>query len=125
MPRAHRKIGEILVDLGVIRDHDVIRVLAALSRRPDRRKFGQMAQAMGLLRGEHVLAALAVQMVLFPGIDRMALGQILTILQGPKPETPPPNARSALRRPQRRGAAVLRDRGEKERAAGINPRPRR
>jgi hypothetical protein len=92
MPRAHRRIGEILVDLGVMKDHDVIRVLAALSRRPDRRKFGQMAQAMGLLREEHVLAALAVQMGLFPGIDRMTVGQILTVLQGPRPETPPPNA---------------------------------
>ena len=89
MPRAHRKIGEILVDLGVMKGHDVNRVLDALPRRLDRQKFGQMAQTMGLLREEHVLAALAVQMELFPGIDRMTLGQILTILQDPKPETPP------------------------------------
>ncbi|HEX5271391.1 MAG TPA: hypothetical protein VFW33_12920 [Gemmataceae bacterium] len=92
MPRAHRKIGEILVDLGVIKGTDVNRVLDALSRRLDRQKFGQMAQTMGLLREEHILAALAVQMDLFPGIDRMSLGQILGSLQDPKPETPTASA---------------------------------
>ncbi|HZT82649.1 MAG TPA: hypothetical protein VFA26_20640 [Gemmataceae bacterium] len=92
MPRAHRKIGEILVDLGVMRSPDVGRVLDALSRRLDRQKFGQMAQTMGLLREEHVLAALAVQMDLFPGIERMSLGQILTSLQDPKPEAPTTSA---------------------------------
>ena len=92
MPRAHRKIGEILVDLGVMKGHAVNQVLDALSRRLDRQKFGQMAQTMGLLREEHVLAALAVQMDLFPGIDRMSLAQILASLQDPKPETPTANA---------------------------------
>jgi hypothetical protein len=91
MPRAHRKIGEILVDLGVIKGGDVNRVLDALARRLDRQKFGQMAQTMGLLREEHILAALAVQMDLFPGIDRMTINQILTSLQDPKPETPTAN----------------------------------
>jgi hypothetical protein len=91
MPRAHRKLGEILVDLGVLKTPDVGRVLDALSRRLDRQKFGQMAQTMGLLREEHILAALAVQMDLFPGIERMSLGQILTSLQDPKPETPATN----------------------------------
>jgi hypothetical protein len=92
MPRAHRKIGEILVDLGVLKGADVNRVLDALSRRIDRQKFGQMAQTMGLVREEHILAALAVQMDLFPGIDRMSLAQILASLQDPKPETPTANA---------------------------------
>ena len=92
MPRTHRKIGEILVALGVIKGHDVNRVLDALSRRLDRQKFGQMAQTMGLLREEHVLAALAVQMDLFPGIDQMSIGQILHSLQDPKPETPTASA---------------------------------
>ena len=90
--RAHRKIGEILVDLGVIKGNDVNRVLDALSRRLDRQKFGQMAQTMGLLREEHILAALAVQMDLFPGIDRMSIHQILSSLQDPKPETPTASA---------------------------------
>jgi hypothetical protein len=92
MPRAQRKIGEILVALGVMKGGDVSRVLEALSRRLDRQKFGQMAQTMGLVREEHILAALAVQMDLFPGIDRMSLGQILSTLQDPKPETPTANA---------------------------------
>jgi hypothetical protein len=84
--RAHRKIGEILVDLGVMKSVDVDRVVAALSRRLDRQKFGQMAQTMGLIREEHILAALAVQMDLFPGIDKMSMGQVLRTLQDPKPE---------------------------------------
>jgi hypothetical protein len=88
MPREHRKIGEILVGLGALKGVDVNRVLDALSRRLDRQKFGQMAQTMGLVREEHILAALAVQMDLFPGIDKMSIGQILNSLQDPKPETP-------------------------------------
>jgi hypothetical protein len=88
MRRAQRKIGEILVGLGVLKSSDVNRVLAALSRRLHRQKFGQMAQTMGLLREEQILAALAVQMDLFPGIDRMSIQQILSSLQEPKPETP-------------------------------------
>ena len=88
MSCAHRRIGEILVDLGVLKGVDVGRVLDALSRRLDRQKFGQMAQTKGLAREEHILAALAVQMDLFPGIDRMSIGQILSSLQEPKPETP-------------------------------------
>ncbi len=92
MPRAHRKLGEILIDLGVLKGPDVGRVVEALSRRLDRQKFGQMAMTMGLLREEHILAALAVQMDLFPGIDKMSLGQILDSLQDPKPETQPTSA---------------------------------
>ena len=88
MRRAQRKIGEILVGLGVLKSSDVNRVLDALSRRLDRQKFGQMAQTMGLLREEHILAALAVQMDLFPGIERMSIQQILSSLQEPRPETP-------------------------------------
>lgn len=88
MPRAHRKIGEILVGLGVLKSTDVHRVLDALTRRLDRQKFGQMAQTMGLVREEHILAALAVQMDLFPGIDHMTIEQILGTLQEPKPQAP-------------------------------------
>jgi hypothetical protein len=92
MPRAHRKLGEILVDLGVMKGPDVNRVLESLARRIDRQKFGQMAQTMGLLREEHILAALAVQMDLFPGIEKMSLAQILYSLQDPKPEAPAASA---------------------------------
>ncbi len=75
-----RKIGEILVDLGVIDETDVDRVLDALDRRYDQQKFGQVARDMGLLDEEHTLAALAVQMELFPGIDRCTLKEILHAL---------------------------------------------
>jgi hypothetical protein len=74
---AHRKLGEVLVDLGVLSSGDVERVLEALRRRQQRYKFGQMARDMGLLREEHILAALAVQMRLFAGIERMTLRQVL------------------------------------------------
>ena len=85
--RSNRKIGEILVALGVMKSPDVDRVLTALSRRLDRQKFGQMAQTLGLVREEHVLAALAVQMDLFPGIDKMTMAQVLSTLREPRPET--------------------------------------
>ena len=89
---ASRKLGEILVDLKLLQPSQVQRVLEAMRRRPRHQKFGQMAKDMGLIREEHILAALAVQMDLFPGIDRMSLGQILSSLQDPKPETPTANA---------------------------------
>jgi hypothetical protein len=38
---------------------------------------------MGLLSEEHILAALAVQMNLFPGIDRLNLPQVLSYLHAP------------------------------------------
>ena len=75
-----RKLGQILVDLKLLQHWQVERVLDALKRRP-RQKFGQMAKDMGLVREEHILAALAVQMNLFPGINRMNLRQILDYLQ--------------------------------------------
>lgn len=85
MVRARKKLGEILVDLKVLQQEDVKRVLDALSRRADRLKFGQMALSMGLLREEHVLVALAVQMDLLPGIEQMSLPEILKALQSSDP----------------------------------------
>ena len=73
-------LGEILVQLKAIRPHDVERILAALALRPRRPKFGQMARDMGLIREEHVLAALAVQMDMFPGIKDWGLTEILNCL---------------------------------------------
>jgi hypothetical protein len=72
-----KKLGEILVDLRLLLPRDVDRVLEALSRRRQRQKFGQIARDMGLVEEEHILAALAVQMELFPGINRLTLHQIL------------------------------------------------
>jgi hypothetical protein len=76
-----RKIGEILVDLRVLSRLNVERVLEAMQRRRRRQKFGQTARDMGLLEEEHILAALAVQMNLIPGGERLSLGQILQCLQ--------------------------------------------
>jgi hypothetical protein len=80
-----KKLGEILVDLKLLKPRDVDRVLEALLKRKQRQKFGQMARDMGLVDEEHILAALAVQMELFPGINRLSLSQILEQLQAEMP----------------------------------------
>lgn len=72
-----KKLGEILVDLKVLTPTDVERVLGALDRRFDRQKFGEVARNMGLVTEEQVLAGLAVQMKLFPGIENWTLDKIL------------------------------------------------
>jgi hypothetical protein len=76
-----KRIGEILVGLKVMSHFDVERVLEALRKRQRKQKFGQMARDMGLLDEEHILAALAVQMHLLPGIEQMNLRQILFQLE--------------------------------------------
>jgi hypothetical protein len=80
-----KKLGEILVDLKLLKPRDVDRVLDALVKRQRRQKFGQMARDMGLVDEQHILAALAVQMNLFPGIERLTLIQILDQLQAEMP----------------------------------------
>ncbi|HXG10759.1 MAG TPA: hypothetical protein VNK04_13460 [Gemmataceae bacterium] len=76
-----KKLGEILVDLQVLSPADVERVMQALARRTDRqKKFGHLARDMGLLDEEHILAALAVQMELFPGIQDLSLQEVLESL---------------------------------------------
>lgn len=79
--RTEQKLGEILVRLKVLSRYDLDRVTEAMRRLGRRQKFGQMARAMGLITEEHVLAALAVQMNLFPDIQRMTFQQILDYLQ--------------------------------------------
>jgi hypothetical protein len=76
-----RKLGEILVDLKVVSSQDVDRVLQAQSRRHRRVKFGQLARDMALVDDADILAAMAVQMGLFPGIERLSLMEILRQLQ--------------------------------------------
>src|SRR2546423_1851322 len=78
--RKQKKLGEILIDLHVLTHRDVDRVLQALRRRVQRQKFGQMAKDMGLVNEEQILAALAVQMNLFPGIQAMSLKKVLHCL---------------------------------------------
>ena len=81
--RERKKLGEILRDLRVLTDAEVVRVLEAMRRRLDQNKFGQVARDMGLLRDEHILAALAVQMQMFPGIQDLSLKRLLDQLQQP------------------------------------------
>jgi hypothetical protein len=76
-----KKIGEILINLKVLSHFDVDRVLEAQQKRQRKVKFGQLARAMGLIAEDHILAAMAVQMQLLPGIERMSLAQILQHLQ--------------------------------------------
>jgi hypothetical protein len=79
--RSEQKLGEILLRLKVINRVDLDRVLEVLRKSGRQQKFGQVARAMGLLSEEHILAALAVQSKLFPGVERMNLDQILEYLQ--------------------------------------------
>jgi hypothetical protein len=89
MPAA-KKLGEILVDLHVLKFSDVERVMTALRRRGGRLKFGDMARSMGLLREEHILAALAVQLQLLPGLPGLSVDRILSCLEGGgEPEATP------------------------------------
>jgi hypothetical protein len=85
-----KKLGEILVDLRVLTGAEVERILCAMRRRHDQTKFGQVARDMGLLREEHILAALAVQMQLLPNIENMSLNRVLGSLGKPVqlPRTP-------------------------------------
>jgi hypothetical protein len=78
---SERKIGEILLRLKVLNRIDRDRVLETLRRGGRRQKFGQAARAMGLITEEHIFAALAVQMNLFPGVQWMTLEQVLEYLQ--------------------------------------------
>jgi len=80
-----KKLGAILRDLGVLTDPEIERVVEAMRRRRDQSKFGQIARDMGLLRDEHILAALAVQMQMFPGIQDLSLRRLLDRLQQPIP----------------------------------------
>src|SRR5262249_20279987 len=84
---SRKKLGEILVDLKVLSPAQVDRILLALDRRFDRQKFGEVARNMGLVSEEQVLAALAIQMGLFRGIEDWTLDEILNRLMAC--ESPP------------------------------------
>jgi len=76
-----KKLGEILVNLGVLSPVTVDRILQAKRRSGERGKFGQLGRKMGLLREEHILAALAVQMQLVPRAQSLTLARVLEHLQ--------------------------------------------
>jgi hypothetical protein len=90
-----KRIGEILIDLQVLTETEVESILLALRRRGGRAKFGHVAKEMGLLRKEHVLAALAVQMELLPRADEMSLSRLLAQLSDPVSVGTPPPGRPA------------------------------
>jgi hypothetical protein len=79
----HKRLGEILVDLGVITPQQAEDVAASMRRRRDRAKFGRVARDQGLLTEEHILVALAVQMRMFPGIERLTLSRLIRTLRQP------------------------------------------
>jgi hypothetical protein len=83
MQGERKRLGEILRELQVLTEAEVDRVVEAMRRRRDQTKFGQMARDMGLLRDEHILAALAVQMQMFPGIGELSLNRVLDELCQP------------------------------------------
>jgi hypothetical protein len=99
MRRQKKKLGEILVDLGVLSPAQVEQVLWAVRRRHDRTKFGRMAREMGLAREEHILAAVAVQMEMFPGIQNLSLSRLMSWLQQPVPTGAPASATSQTNQP--------------------------
>jgi hypothetical protein len=78
-----KKIGDILIELQVLTAAEVDAVLFALRQRGDQTKFGQAARDMGLVRDEHILAALSVQMQLFPNAQTMSLRRLLGRLREP------------------------------------------
>lgn len=92
-----RKFGEILMDLHVLSSRQVDLILEAMRRRRDRKKFGQVARDMGLLREEDILAALAVQMQLFPGVRDLSLPRILHRLQNLDSQAPAPQQPSSAK----------------------------
>jgi len=100
-----RKIGEILVELQVLTEAQVEQILHALRKRDDHVKFGRVGREMGYLREEHILAAIAVQLQMFPGIEQLSLNRLLDRLQDPNLESLPPTARRqrTARQPSLRG----------------------
>ncbi len=97
-----KKIGAILVDLQVLTAAEVEEILHALRRRRDQAKFGRVGREMGLLREEHILAALAVQMEMFPRIGDMSLNRLLDLLQEPAPVLPGQRSLTANLKPRKR-----------------------
>jgi len=92
-----KRLGEILVNLQALSPAEVARVLEAMRRRGDQRKFGEVAREMGLLREEHILAALAVQWEMFPGIGNLGMRRLLDQLQTPLQSPGRPNRQRARR----------------------------
>ena len=85
-----KRLGEILVDLGVITRAEAECVATAQGRRGDTVKFGKLAKDLGLVTGEQVLAALAVQMEVVPLNVQRSIHKVLGDLKRPAPKSPLP-----------------------------------
>jgi hypothetical protein len=85
-----KRLGEILVDLGVITTPEAERVATAQSRRGDPVKFGKLAKDLGMVSDEQILAALAVQMGIVPLHLQQSIRKVLGDLRGPAPKSPLP-----------------------------------
>jgi hypothetical protein len=105
--RGNKKLGEILVDLGVLSEAQVEQVLRALQKRRDRAKFGRIAREMGLAGEEHILAAVAVQMQMFPGIQDLSLRSLLSQLQQALPPSDQPVPQQRRRSPAKPRSDVV------------------
>ena len=95
-----KKLGDILIELQVLTAAEVEAVLFASRQRGDQTKFGQVAREMGLLREEHIFAALSVQMQLFPNIQTMSLRRLLGRLREPIAPSPRLTSQKARRLPK-------------------------
>jgi hypothetical protein len=87
-----KRLGEILVDLGVMTTQEAERVASAQWRRGDPVKFGKLAKDLGMVSDEQILAALAVQMGVVPLQLQRSIRKVLGDLRGPAPKSPLPFA---------------------------------
>jgi hypothetical protein len=88
----HKRLGEILIELGVLTPAEVERVATAQGRRGDAVKFCQLAKDLGLVTDEQILAALAVQMGAVPLNMQRSIRKVLGDLKRPAPKSPLPFA---------------------------------
>ena len=87
-----KRLGEILVDLGVMTMQEVEHVTTAQWRRGDAVKFGKLAKNLGMVSDEQILAALAVQIGVVPLQVQQSIRKVLGDLRGPAPKSPLPFA---------------------------------
>lgn len=94
-----KKIGQILIEMGVLTPKEAARIAAGLDRRDDPIKFGQLAKKMGFATEEEILAALAVQMEVVPLELQKNIRKVLhTLSDAPPPKSPIPIRLSKVRK---------------------------
>jgi hypothetical protein len=85
-----RRLGEILIELGVLTSQEAEQVATAQCRRGDPVKFGKLAKDLGMVSDEQILAALAVQMGVVPLNLQRSIRKVLGDLRNPAPKSPLP-----------------------------------